>query len=617
MDTKRSQLQMLGCLLSLAAVLCFLTLCGSAASDDQEKQEINLRLDEMNSRCHGTDLRGGMGVHFPNEFADVYLDNQPLTDAYVNSRPAGTHNLRVVTKPVEGQQGLPVVEEIRFYDNDREKPLVDSRTGQPQLWMPNVADANVTFNLETQTSVRITIERCASASNEKAFRVFPVSEEGCKDFDWKSLYLVFSRNQGTTCDLNEAGVEKSLDQGTYEVSLVHRYPASLADRGGIVQPALSKVVVSQTFKSSTHKLEFLPDEAGKAKLNLEKGMWEGESVPEIRFYLIGLCGEVGQIEVVKGQAWIDLPNSTSRKAAEQDTVNVGERIRTFAGSSVELKTNNGYLIKIGEKTKLEAGGLKTESGVRSLEWSISEEGGNIQVIRLLDSAPSKSISGPTSATGGISVKTPTATISDKETNYTVTYDESSKVTTVGVEEGKVEVTPVNSSLQPVTLAANQQLQVAEKSISPITAYTPNGGGNTARILLYAGIGVATMLLLLAAIFLLYRRQHRVPAQPAPNQAGINPGAVALRTDRPKAVTAAQRCPNPQCGKEVPDGKQFCTHCGSRISYAVDIAPADRVAQAKPSLAVGGTPKRCLNPQCGKTVPAGKNFCTHCGSPLKA
>jgi ferric-dicitrate binding protein FerR (iron transport regulator) len=54
----------------------------------------------------------------------------------------------------------------------------------------------------------------------------------------------------------------------------------------------------------------------------------------------------------------------------------------------------------------------------------------------------------TSGTSGISVKTPTATISDKETNYTVIYDTSTKVTTVGVEEGKVEVTPANSSLQP-------------------------------------------------------------------------------------------------------------------------------------------------------------------------
>jgi RNA polymerase subunit RPABC4/transcription elongation factor Spt4 len=29
--------------------------------------------------------------------------------------------------------------------------------------------------------------------------------------------------------------------------------------------------------------------------------------------------------------------------------------------------------------------------------------------------------------------------------------------------------------------------------------------------------------------------------------------------------AERRCPKPQCGRIVPEGKNFCTSCGTRIS----------------------------------------------------
>jgi len=396
---------------------------------------------------------------------------------------------------------------------------------------------------------------------EKSFRLFVISEEGCKNL--QDVQVVFDREGSVTrlpLERLKDGYEEAFEPGTYEVSIAHTIGH------GSIQAELLKVRVSQRFKSSTQQLEFPADESGKAKVNLERGMWVGANMPEIGVYVTGLCGEVGYIDNFSGEVWIDAPNETSRKATYRTQVRVGETIRTLTGSSVDLKTYNNYLIKIGERTTLRAALTKTATGIRYLE-RFELEFGNIQIIRLVEEKTQSNQSSPKPS--GINVKTPTATITDKETNYTVSYNESSKSTTVGVVEGKVEIVPINTSLQPVTLAANQQIQVTENNVSSITAYTPNGGGgNTAQVLLYVGIGVAS-LLALAGLLFFFRRQHRRAMQPASHWGGMNPagrGAPPAHDVAPPVVNQdRQSCPNPQCGKELPSGQMFCAHCGTRLN----------------------------------------------------
>ena len=185
------------------------------------------------------------------------------------------------------------------------------------------------------------------------------------------------------------------------------------------------------------------------------------------------------------------------------------------------------------------------------------------------------------------------------------------LTSVGVEEGKVEVTPANTSLKPLTLGANQQLQVSESSVSAIIHYS----GESARatgILLYVGIGAAALVGLLvlgAGITFLYRRANRAPAQPAFQQSGIKVEATPANFVSPAVATSEWRCPNPQCGKLVPAGKRFCTACGGTQSGL----KVESAALSFASAAIAISDRRCSNPQCGKSVPAAKKFCTACGA----
>ena len=394
---------------------------------------------------------------------------------------------------------------------------------------------------------------------ERRSRVSAISEEDCKDFDWDSLFAVFSRNQSDTrFQLDETGEDRLLEPGTYEVSIGH-YVGQ-----GPIQAELSKVVVSQEFKSSWREVEYPANDAGKAQVNLEKGMWEGEAAPEIKLYVIGLCDEVGQIDLIKGEAWVDMPNSTSRKAKYHDRVYVGERIRTLTGGSIELKTNNGYLIQIGEKTELKVGLVATATGRRYLERLISLDMGKIQIIRLVDNATPKSNPASRPKTTGISVKTPTATATPDGTNFTISYDEKTNTTTVSVDEGKVKVAPANASLKPLTLEAHQQVQVAQNNISAVTYFSASNDDNsTARRLLFVGIGFAALVAVSGLLFFIYR-QHRRATQPAFHQARTNPGVLTDDARANLTAAGAKRCPNPQCGRIMPAHYKYCSTCRSRL-----------------------------------------------------
>jgi hypothetical protein len=582
MTAKRSQPQIICFFLSLATTLCFLTLVGSAASDDQEKQTDQFfEINEITSRCHGTDLQGGMGYIIPNDFADVYLDNQPAQR--FNRIPTGTHNLRVVAKPVQGQQGISVVEELRFFENDRDKPHVDSQTGTPQLWTPNVTDANVTFDLEAPTRVRITIERCYSAVTEKEVAVAAVSED-CKDFNWEDSKIEFGADRPVplseldkwpTFSLNKFGLAQTdagLRPGTqYSVKFSHPHLTNTEDP--LFSGArISKVEVYRAFPELTLAGIYPADEAGLARVTLDDSLWKNNSTPYIKVYVEKLCDfGYATIEFFEGKIEVTENDSTTppqpKPAQAGMTLFRNDTIETGPGSRVQLKTRGGiYIIKIGEGTRVNIGAITTSTGRKFIEAEIKS--GKIQIERVAIAQPPKPIPDAEALPEPMPVviNTPTLKVTDQKTNYTVSYDERTNTTTVGVEEGKVEVTPTNSSLQPFTLAANQQVQVTGSNVSAITAYSGTGG-NAGRIILYIGIGVVG-LVALAGLFYFFRRQHRLAMQPAFHPAGANPtgwNAPPVNVASPMVNQASQRCPNPQCGKDTLAGKKFCAHCGTRLN----------------------------------------------------
>jgi LPXTG-motif cell wall-anchored protein len=116
------------------------------------------------------------------------------------------------------------------------------------------------------------------------------------------------------------------------------------------------------------------------------------------------------------------------------------------------------------------------------------------------------------------------------------------------------------------MSTGKQKEVKIKSVSAITPYSGTGS-KTGRILLYVGIGVASLLALTALLYF-FRRHHRLAMQPAFHPASMNPAAwntPPANVASPVVNQASQRCPNPQCGKEVPAGKKFCAHCGTCLN----------------------------------------------------
>jgi hypothetical protein len=72
------------------------------------------------------------------------------------------------------------------------------------------------------------------------------------------------------------------------------------------------------------------------------------------------------------------------------------------------------------------------------------------------------------------IKTPTAVCGVRGTIFTVKHDGRTQITTVGVEEGTVLVTPTNSALRPFLLPAGRQVTVASNGVGPVTSTTVGG-----------------------------------------------------------------------------------------------------------------------------------------------
>ncbi len=410
--------------------------------------------------------------------------------------------------------------------------------------------------------------------------------------------------QADSSDWVAAG-EVELKPGTYWISVFLL---------GYMDTSVQEVEVEANFFS---KGKFQAEShSSDVKVILDDQIWDNSVTSQsLKIKLTGNCADPDffnlKVLAVTGKVEIIGPgvNDKPREAKVNDSIfafqTFTSTIRTSSGGSIILESEHGHLITISEYTEVQTNLIMTANGREKLEAFIKR--GKIQIKRVIPERSSES-----SESNGINVRTPVATITDKETLYMVSHDHMANLTSVGVQEGKVEVTPVNTSLKPLTLGANQQLQVSESSVSAIIHYS----GESARatgMLLYVAIGAAALvgLVVVAGIAFLFRRVNRPPVQPAFQQSGMKVEATPANFMSPAVVSGEWRCPNPQCGKLVPAGKKFCTACGgTQAGFKAEAAP---VSIASPAVAT--SERRCPNPQCGKLVPAAKKFCTACGTPV--
>ena len=378
---------------------------------------------------------------------------------------------------------------------------------------------------------------------------------------------------------------------------------------------------------------------GELEFMLEEDFWSATALynSSIFLYTMQDCpppyepptqrfGGAPQIKIARviGKAFISDAGSEVEREPVQGSYIDGHLIRTQLGASVELVTSEKQLIILEGGTVVTFKVMKVEGIWKITPFIKASLGGLVYRNLRFNRRPD----GPL-----WEVVTPTARVTNENTVYSVKYDETSRSTTVAVEQGEVTVTPTNTSLNPFTLADHQMVDIFADRVSSISPYSPvadpkgsltkEGGGLFNRPLLLVGIGAAALVGLLvvgAGITFLYRRANRAPAQPAFQQSGIKvettPANLAASQRlgslaSPAVPTNQWRCPNPNCGKLVPAGKKFCTACGGTQSgVRVGATPANVASPA-----VATSERRCPNPQCGKLVPAAKKFCTACGTPV--
>lgn len=353
----------------------------------------------------------------------------------------------------------------------------------------------------------------------------------CKDFkDWEGTFVSLAppgeklpdgrrghpiSDMGKTLNvaLTKYALPKDkvvLKPGSYE--LFFHIPESL-DPEHLISPKISKVEVYKAFPKLELDAVYPADDVGFADIRLDESLWKDNSTPYIKVYVAQLCDySYATIEFFEGSVEVTRTESDSKPEPAQSGMLLykNDKIKTGQGSSVQLKTKGGvFQINIGESAEMNMGAVLTGAGRKFIQASIKT--GKVQVQRLrgfdrkktsspepLQEPGSEPVTLPASQIGVI-VKTPTATVTDKKTIYMVNYDEKANVTTVGVEEGEVDVTPGNSSLKPITLTANQQVQVSQDTVSDVTYYASSKPFRSLFYFVILGIGLIIGVIILVAL----------------------------------------------------------------------------------------------------------------------
>jgi rRNA maturation endonuclease Nob1 len=93
-----------------------------------------------------------------------------------------------------------------------------------------------------------------------------------------------------------------------------------------------------------------------------------------------------------------------------------------------------------------------------------------------------------------------------------------------------------------------------------------------------------------------------PSGPVPGRTEAAAPVAQPPSSTPQAPPSAMKVVCIACGKEVPDGLNFCPMCGKAAPYArppsTEIKAADQMT------------RKCVG--CGRDIPLGLNFCPYCG-----
>jgi hypothetical protein len=416
-----------------------------------------------------------------------------------------------------------------------------------------------------------------STPEEKKVDVILKSLE-CDKGNYKS-YTVYLNDQTVTPNGEDVANNVPLKSGRYSVKVsVPDFPETKVASISIYRPS-REVYFRKEANSSGAVEDFI----------LEDDLWDGATstkIPGIFIYTAGDCttayeppmqrlGGSPQIRVsaVEGRVTIfkDGNSAAESQLVKGSIIEDEQVVYTRPGARVELIASDKRLFILGGKTVVKFVIKKGSDGT----WGISAD------IRAAEQFTVRHV-GYVKGEGGYvwKVLTPTATVTEKGTIYDVTFDESSKVTTVGVEQGQVLVTPSSSSLKPFTLDEHQKADVFENRVSAIAPYSgadnKTGGGFFGSTLIWVSVGVAGLfvfLILPIGGYIIYRVLWRTPpTKPAYTPTGHKahsstpyraPSKGASRTPSRNA-SAGVRCPNPKCRRAARPGKEFCNSCGTSL-----------------------------------------------------
>ena len=203
---------------------------------------------------------------------------------------------------------------------------------------------------------------------------------------------------------------------------------------------------------------------------------------------------------VAGSAMIQTKEGVEVTAAVGMPLREGDTLVLFSSGQARepttLRWENGATIEVGVAlaktrvimTKVKIG-ARPPTQLEVLEGRV-KEGATVGYIELQGGAlryigPRPP---PVERFGRFEIRQQSVVVAVMLTTFYVASDPQTQISTVGVEEGSVLVTPANPALTSLTLEAGQQVEVSPNSVSPITPIgsgptptpPPSGGGSSLK-----------------------------------------------------------------------------------------------------------------------------------------
>ena len=163
-------------------------------------------------------------------------------------------------------------------------------------------------------------------------------------------------------------------------------------------------------------------------------------------YLATLSGVNGDDVSMRsaGGAFTNIASGRQLRAADE--------LATGPDTEVTLTLRDGSTVHVGPATHIGLAALDERSITKAL-----------MTLQIGEISPR--VSAGASTGYNFVVKTDRATTDVRQADFTVRHEKQAGVTTVSVEDGVVQVTPANNSLQPVSLQTGQQAQITADQIN--------------------------------------------------------------------------------------------------------------------------------------------------------